>query len=332
MKRASKFLIPPNWQVLLNDLEINLEEALAYAQLPSGLFSQDKVYLTPAQYFQLWQGVETAANGIELPLKLAEVMTIESFDVPIFAAICSPNLNAALARLQQYKPLIGPMELALEITNTHTKAQVSCYGFIDTLPKCYSLAELVFFTQLTRLATRKQINPVTVIVPELPEKLMEYEAYFGCPLRVGNTPSVTFLTEDAKAPFLTSNQVMLSCFEGDLKRKLQDVISEQSLTDKVSSILFKSLPQGQSNIEHVASELALSKRSLQRKLTAEKQSYQKVLQQVREDLAQHYLMQTELPIIEIAFLLGFSETNSFVRAYSSWTGVSPAHKRTQVRH
>lgn len=35
MKRASKFLIPPNWQVLLNDLEINLEEALAYAQLPS---------------------------------------------------------------------------------------------------------------------------------------------------------------------------------------------------------------------------------------------------------------------------------------------------------
>ena len=96
--------------------------------------------------------------------------------------------------------------------------------------------------------------------------------------------------------------------------------------------MFKSLPQGQSNIEHVASELALSKRSLQRKLTAEKQSYQKVLQQVREDLAQHYLMQTELPIIEIAFLLGFSETNSFVRAYSSWTGVSPAHKRTQVRH
>lgn len=62
---------------------------------------------------------------------------------------------------------------------------------------------------------------------------------------------------------------MMARSESDFKRKQQDVISEQSLTDKVSSIMFKTLSLEQISIEHIASDLALSKRSLQRKLTAE---------------------------------------------------------------
>jgi len=68
---------------------------------------------------------------------------------------------------------------------------------------------------------------------------------------------------------------MMARSESDFKRKQQDVISEQSLTDKVSRVMFKTLSQEQISIEHIASDLALSKRSLQRKLTAEKQSFQR---------------------------------------------------------
>lgn len=83
-----------------------------------------------------------------------------------------------------------------------------------------------------------------------------------------------------------------------------------------------------SSIEYVAKQLAMSKRTLQRKLSEENYNYQWVLKKVRQELADYYLQQTQLPIIEVSFLLGFQETNSFIRAYSSWTGTTPSQVRS----
>ncbi|MCV3264817.1 helix-turn-helix domain-containing protein [Vibrio harveyi] len=52
---------------------------------------------------------------------------------------------------------------------------------------------------------------------------------------------------------------------------------------------------------------------------------------VRAELADHYLEKSQMSLAEISFLLGFQEVNSFIRAYSTWRGVSPGHYREQ-RH
>ena len=64
----------------------------------------------------------------------------------------------------------------------------------------------------------------------------------------------------------------------------------------------------------------MSKRTLQRKLTSEAESFQSVLQSVRAELADHYLESSKMSLGEIAFLIGFRESNSFIRAYSTWKG------------
>ncbi|CAK2649586.1 AraC family transcriptional regulator [Vibrio crassostreae] len=329
MKRANKFLVPPNWKVLFNDLGIDLQQALRYAELPLMLFSQSKVILSPPQYFQLWRGIEASAQAkeIDIALKLAEVMSIESFDVPIFAAICSPNLNAAVKRLQEYKPLIGPMELNIQQTEQYTQIDISCYGYEGTLPRTLNLVELVFFTQLARLATRKCVQPIEIILPELPSNLSPYQTYFGCSIHQGKQTSIAFSAEDARTPFLTDNQLMVSVFESALRQRLETITHIGTTSDAVYKVLLDLLPQGDSSIESVASFMALSKRTLQRKLATEGVSYQTVLQKVRQQLAEYYLNETELPLIEVSFLLGFQEPNSFIRAYSAWTGVSPGQVR-----
>jgi AraC-like DNA-binding protein len=329
MKRADKFIIPNNWKVLFNDLGINLPASLRYAKLPPGLFDQERIQLSPSQYFQLWQGIEDAslAQGIDLPLTLSKVMSIESFDAPIFAAICSPNLNSALKRLQEYKPLIGPMILALDQSDIATHAEISCYGYEGELPRSVNLTELVFFTQLARLALRKQIKPIKVELPELPENLNAYVDYFGCNITKGESTSITFSAEDAQTPFLTNNHTLLRVFDGDIRNKLEQLNQSDATTDKVYDNLMNLLPQGISSIEIVASNMAMSKRTLQRKLSAEQSNYQTVLNLVRQDLATHYLTKTDLPITEVSFLLGFQETNSFNKAYRSWTGMSPTLTR-----
>ena len=252
MKRASKFTIPPNWKVLFNDLGLDVHEILAHAGLPQGLFEQPKVQLTPAQYFQIWHGIEAASHGTEMPLKLAEVLSFESCDVPIYAAMCSDNLNAALVRLRDYKPLIGPMILDIEKDNTATQLTFGCYGYEGELPKTLNLTEMVFMTQLARMATRTHVQPLMVVLPDLPKQLAAYETYFGCEIQQGDLAQICFRATDANAPFLTQNQAMLNMFDNELKQRLEAQQAENTTLDRVSTVLVGSLPQGESSIEYVA--------------------------------------------------------------------------------
>jgi AraC-like DNA-binding protein len=84
-------------------------------------------------------------------------------------------------------------------------------------------------------------------------------------------------------------------------------------------------------MEAIAERLALSKRTLQRRLEDEGTSYQVVLRDTRAALALHYLERTRIPAAEISFLLGFEEPNSFFRAFSEWTGQTPEAVRREAR-
>ncbi|WP_104401680.1 AraC family transcriptional regulator [Vibrio penaeicida] len=329
MKRASKFVVSPSWKVLVTDMGIDVATVLAYSGLPADLFSRPNATLTPLEYFQLWEGLAKAAGERAFPLLIAKYLSVEAFDPPLFASICSPNLNTALKRIQQYKPLIGPMILDLDFSKSHTTLNISCYGHVGALPESLALTEVVFFTQLTRLATRERVQPTKVILPKLPPSVQEYEEYFGCKLAQGEQVQVQFSAEDGLKPFITSNAAMWAFFESSLNQKLIDLDSTATTAERVKAVLMESLPAGNSAIETVAEKLAMSKRTLQRKLTAEAESYQSVLQSVRAELADHYLEKSQMSLGEISFLLGFQEANSFIRAFTTWKGVSPGSYREQ---
>ena len=93
------------------------------------------------------------------------------------------------------------------------------------------------------------------------------------------------------------------------------------------SALSELLPGGQCSIEDVADKLGLSRRTLQRKLAEEDTTFQKQLNSVRETLAIHYIRNTEMTSNDIAFLLGYAELNSFLRAFTVWTGMSISEYR-----
>ncbi len=329
MKRARKFAVSPSWKVLFSDMQIDTAAVLRYAKLPADLFSLENASLSPAEYFQLWEALEQVAGEQEVALLLAQHLSAESFDPPIFASMCSPDLNTALKRLSHYKPLIGPMILDVAVTSKDTRLTIHCYGYEEHIPRSLGMSELVFFTQLSRIATRSNIQPLAIELPDLPSKLELYIDYFGCDVGQGNAVSIRFSAEDAKRPFLTSNAAMWEYFESKLNQKLADLDSTATTVERVRAVLLEALPSGYGSIESVADKLAMSKRTLQRKLTSEAESFQSVLQLVRAELADHYLESSKMSLGEIAFLIGFCESNSFIRAYSTWKGMSPGYYREQ---
>jgi AraC-like DNA-binding protein len=97
---------------------------------------------------------------------------------------------------------------------------------------------------------------------------------------------------------------------GELKRKLADLLA-----------------RGEANADAACRALRLSRRTLQRRLKAEKTSFQKILNEVRAELAIKYLEDARLKSLEIAMLLGYSSLSSFTTAFKSWYDMPPAAYR-----
>jgi AraC-like DNA-binding protein len=328
VKQATRFTVQPAWKVLISDLGLNPALVLRLAGLPADLFARKDTSLSPTDYFRLWQGLEQAAGTVVLPLAIGQHISVEAFDPPIFASLCSPNLNTALQRLAKFKKLIGPLTLSVEITSRQTSVTLDCYGNDEPIPRSLVAAEMVFLTQFTRISVRRRLIPLRVEFVQLPDEREPYQEYFGTRLSRGSANRLTFSAVDAQQPFLTENAAMWNFFEAELAKRLADLDSEASMQERVSSVLREMLPAGQSSIEEAANRLGMSKRSLQRSLSEESSSYQEVLNVTRRGLAQAYLLRSSTSLGEIAYLLGFHDSASFIRAFRCWTGQTPGKYRT----
>ena len=332
MIQATKFAIDPRWRLLLKDFGVNESEVLKHAQLPSDLFSKKDASLSAEEYFRLWKGLEKTFDDPSFPLRLGQMISTESFSPPIFASLCSPNLNVAMERLSRYKQLIGPMILQVKQDTGGTKISLDCLFTENPLPDSLVATELVFLVRLVRLATREQINPLSVSSSSSWLKRSDYASYFGIKPSAGNDHQLKFSAQDAIRPFLTESERMWQFFEPELRKRLSDIEAEESYANRVRSCLFELLPSGQSTIDDVAKNLAVGKRTLQRYLSSEKTSFQQELNKTRESLARHYLTSSNYSGAQISFLLGFDDPNSFVRAFRSWTGQTPENVRAEIRH
>lgn len=333
MTPVKTFSVEAGWRTLLSDLGVKPADVMRRAGLPEDLLTHPQAGLGTADYFSFWRSLEAAVGDPLFPLRLVDAITPEVFSPPIFAALCSPTLRLATQRLSHYKRLVAPM--ALDVSTGPRDELSLSPRWLDARvapPLAVVVSELAFFVRLVQLATREPIRAAQVTLPALPDPLPAYEQYFGAPIRKGKTPSISFSAADADLPFLTSNEAIWQVFEPDLRRRLTDLDAAATTSDRVRDLLLEMLPGGQTSIEAVAGRLAISKRTLQRRLGEDGTTFQSLVNRTREELARHYLSNTTLSNGEISFLLGFEDPNSFFRAFHDWTGGTPDGLRHATDH
>jgi AraC-like DNA-binding protein len=192
--------------------------------------------------------------------------------------------------------------------------------------------ELLFWVALARIGLRAEVRPTRVVSPVPPPPSSEYRDYLGVDITWGERPAVAFAAHDAARRFVTADEDMWAFFEPELARRLAALERDAGTAQRVRSALVEQLPAGRASMKEVARHLAMSSRTLQRRLQDEETTFQRVLAQTRESLARHYLTRSELPASEIALLLGYDDTNSFYRAFSGWTGRTPQTMRLEASH
>jgi AraC-like DNA-binding protein len=158
----------------------------------------------------------------------------------------------------------------------------------------------------------------------------ELAAYFGCPVSAGSQPGVylglVVSRTDAESALPTANAELAQANDRVVQSYLAR-LDGASIRVRVQSLLVDLLPGGAVQEDLVASRLALSVRTLQRRLREEGTSFKSVLDETRRELAGRYLADPDYSIGEITFLLGFSEASNFTRAFRRWYGRPPAAMR-----
>lgn len=321
---SQKYNLEKGWPALLKNLNISVQDVLRHARLPLDLLLRKTPAVTADEYFRFWDGLAFASkNKPALVLKLAKTISTKAITPPIIAFLSSSNLNIAFKRMAHYKPIVAPLSMNVEQNDRQTILTFSGLPQNSSLPTFFVAFELVFWVELARIATRGHVNPEAVCVSsDLPE-LDAYETFFATRIRRDDVNRVIFSAMDAQKPFLTVNHAMWAILEPAFDKRMEDLTRDASLQDQVRACLLEMLASGHYSMTNVASKLAISNRTLQRRLSEEGTNFQKVLDKLREELARHYLSATDYSSAEISFLLGYEEPNSFFRAFRTWTGQTP---------
>ena len=157
-----------------------------------------------------------------------------------------------------------------------------------------------------------------------------YQDAFKCPLRF-NAPvnAILFARADVNLPLPTAHTELAEVHERIAREHLQRLDPAQTC-HRVRAVMIRHLPDGEPRRPKIAAILGMSERTLQRRLAAEGTSFQRLLDNTRRELAQHYLGQKNISLADATYLLGFSDQSSFFRAARRWFGTSPRHYRLRL--
>ena len=160
-----------------------------------------------------------------------------------------------------------------------------------------------------------------------PKNVSFHQELFGCEVEFGCAQNRLYVaTKDLIEPSPQANETISKVWIPMRKIFCMSLIQASQLWLRCDIIYFACYQKGDASIDTVAGLLAVNRRTLQRKLSAEATSFRYVLNTIREELTEQYLGDKSLSMLEIALLLGFSDSSVFTSWFKAWKNVSPSEQ------
>jgi AraC-like DNA-binding protein len=310
---------------------VDPQAVLCRAGLATGLFDEPKILVTTEELFHLWQGVRDVSRDPAIGLKLGGEDHLESYDPIVIAALCTKNFDDALQRAARYKTLTCPEEIRLERLGEEYRVQFRWLLAKAAEPEVLVDVCFAWLLSIGRRGTGERLTPLRVELARPPAHRSLLERHFGCPVRFDAERNTLVLRAgDMQRPFETHHPELWAMVAPQLEAELSRRAAEESLADQVRAAIKKKLAGRRPALEDIAREMRMSPRTLQRRLREGAVSFQSVLEEARRELARHYLTHSPLELGETAYLLGYEDTNSFVRAFHGWEGRPPGDWRAAM--
>lgn len=275
---------------------------------------------------------ESAAEYTHDPcfgLHMGEYAEAGSWSILGYLMMNCTTLGEAMEKSGRYSRIIGNLiEATAHLRFTKLKLVFNTPPHAPKMSRHCFESTFSSLVRMVRTLTGKPLNPseVTFIYPK-PESTSEYERVFCCPVLFGQKEnSMTVELVLGKTPILMANPDLLAYFEAFAQDFLLNMDRQKEFTRAVTKIILAHLDEETLTIQKVAREMALSVRTLQKRLEEEGVVFSDLLKDIREKLAKKYLRE-DYTVEQITYLLGFSEPSVFRKAFKKWSGVTPREYR-----
>jgi AraC-like DNA-binding protein len=303
------------------------------AQIDPDSVSEPNSRVPASAIERLWAAAEKLTGDPDLGLHTAETYNPGALGIVGYVILSCASAEEALVRLARYAPLLND-GLSVSVSIKRGPGTTSCLfgaaegvdSFLRRSPR-QAIEALAAGTVLTleRLATRPPVPLAVTFQHSAPPSVAEHTRLLGSVVRFDQAENaVVYPTSALATGMLSADPSLLEVFEDDARRRLEQLKSYGAVSGRVQAIVGARLKGEVPSLATVASELAMSERSVQRSLSEESTSYREIVDEVRKNLALSHLSKPGRSAADVAFLLGFSEPSAFTRAFRRWTGSSPS--------
>jgi len=281
--------------------------------------------------FDLFELIKCETDRNDIGILFAQQAKPGTFSALGYATMSCSTMEEAINLIPAYERIVlefsqTRLEKGTRVSRLYWQLQSN-----EVPPRAVLDAILGAWVGLSRWmsGTDAVLNKVCFVLDE-PDNLDAYNLFFQCPLEFNASyNALEFDSELLSLPLQHPDTQIHQLTRRRADDLLEQLKSQGGLSNKVSECLQKLLVRQECSQQAVSEELALSERSLRRQLKEEGTSYRKLLLQTRQRLAELYLGDASLTLIDIAMLLGFSEHSSFTRAFKDWNDITPTQWRQE---
>jgi len=264
-------------------------------------------------------------------MHLGRAVMLGTFPVLGMTLLSCRNLKQVLAQILRYEGLnhdLGASTLVFGASNSRY-IWTPNYLYLPDLQSevSFQLALSVFsgIQTFSPLLIRQTI-PVECVgfMIEKPKSVNIYREFFQAEVLFGQAHNFIEFKSDMLEQSVVGGDMASFTALTAYADGLLGGASHNTIVLQLQRMLPPALRRHQFRVADLANELNISVRTLQRQLKESGTKFQFVLDQVRRDLAEYYLLEKKLSMSEIAFLVGYQEQSSFNHAFKAWKGVSPS--------
>jgi AraC-like DNA-binding protein len=288
----------------------------------------------PAELMQkMLQGVVELTGDPHIGLKAARAVDPGEFGVIEYLARSAPNVRGAIDVAGRYLQLVNDA-MRFELTVDGPTATLELQSSIPEPAVAEAFGVAAFYLTITRTNDAEPPPESAVCFKHpRPEDVREYESVFKG-MRLVFDAGFTGFRFPAVAldlPMPTGDAALLAVLKKHAEQVLAELPRVETFVDRVRRLILEELNGGNPSAIHIADCMAVSPRTLTRKLEQHGTSFKQELDTLRQGLATRYAVQTDMQLSEIALLLGFSNAASFHRAFKRWTSQTPLDYRRMRR-
>jgi AraC-like DNA-binding protein len=249
-----------------------------------------------------------------------------------YALLASRTLKEGLQRLARYdRMLTTGWDIVLNETEDEIEIAIREVR-AGTMPQAARDGVFCAVVGLCRAVTSTNFNPERIEMSrERPPCAVKLGAFFGCDVAYGADRDALYFDRVAANKVLPrQNPTVARANDAVVERYLMN-FDRDDIVRQTASVLADILPRGAPGRAEVAERLTLSERTLHRRLASSGRTFRELLDETRHKLAVEYLAEGRHSLLEIAFLLGFTDPSNFARAFRRWKGKGPKEFRRALR-